>query len=387
MKSSISTTATGAQTAAMAKTGTVGLPWGVECELTPLAAQTLTLRGKYTGCGDRVIRLVWRHVSDTDGASAGGNNVLFVPDEWTISLTASGIDLDNRIAGRIDGIALASSVDYLVWAFIDPFDSSKFKGFGITRAVTNTGITMPAGASFGQSPTVTVGTDQGNRYPIGSRVLFRNGVTSGSSWNQGIVTAHAADTITVTLDAALGLGLNTNTDMSSVGSVTAIVMEGHQPRLGGSGITTAYEGYQYVYVGSIQTDASSNLFGFFRRAGDFLPFPGGLLTVVSRPGITATETFQVALGNWIARGSRKIGGLHRVAITVEVGIAEVRNGFDGLGTAQLIQATMNMNTFAYGMPEVWLRERDTSMFHSYTESGNLTATHQFLLGGWYPQTW
>lgn len=318
-----------------------------------------------------------------------------LPQELSSALTYT-LDLDNTgladgttVGGRIDGIALAANTDYLIWAFLSTALNGTIEGIGITTRPQATGITMPNPAGLGGTGiVVTVGTNLGNRFAIGARVLFRNGITAGSSWNQAIVTATAANTITVDLDASYGLTTNNNTTLTSVGSVTCLQLDNMQPRVGGE--TTSYNSDQpYSYIGSIQTDDSSNIRGW-RKRGDFLPIAAGVVNPVNRTGITATETFQPGLGNWIPVGAKEVRMTVVALITAGTpGNALVVAAPDGItaNTTTLIQRAGISGVAQYSTADLHIRTRDCSYFHSYTETGTITVTHISNLIGHMEDGW
>lgn len=292
--------------------------------------------------------------------------------------------------GRIDGIAAAANTNYWIFAFLTDQFNGEIEGLGLVAQIASTGITMPAGATLGATGVaVTVGgAGEGLRYQTGARVLFRNGTASGSSWNQGRITATASTTITVNFDAALTLARNTNTTLANVPSVTAIQLDCPAPRLSGES-DTYNDGQPYAYLGSIQTDDSSNIRNA-RKRGDFLRIAGGLATVVNRTGITASETDQTGLGNWLPLGAETARLITVGLITAGTpGNALVAAAPDAItaNNTTLIQRAGISGVAQYADGDLDIRRRDCSYAQVYVETGTITVTHQGLLLGHFEENW
>jgi hypothetical protein len=235
----------------------------------------------YSASVDPVIVIPFR-IKNADGTLARAYQYEDT-QSWLIDLDTSTINTTTRTGGLIDSIALAASSDYFVWAFYDhtKSDAGGFQGIGVTLRPRHTGITVTSGGGLGASTVLsgfTVG--HGHRYPIGCRVLVREGTTgytgvNGSDYNQGIVTATTSTTITVTLDTtydpATAVGL-VDSNATVATSVEVIQLDHFQPLIVNTTAPTLYGGFQYCYLGMLQTDSGSNI-SDYRYIGDRYTFP------------------------------------------------------------------------------------------------------------------
>lgn len=298
-------------------------------------------------------------------------------------------DGDGTVGGLIDGIALAANTDYLVWAFLTKALNGSIEGIGITTRPRVTGVTMPNPSALGGSVVITVGTDQGNRFAVGARVLCRNGTTgevngaAGSLWNQGIITATAANTISVTLDASWGLSVNNNTAMNGTTSVEIFQLDNFQPRLGGE--TDSYnDGQPYAYLGMLRSDSSSNL-DWYRHRGDLYPLLG-VFDAIVRTGITASEPFQIGLGRYIPLGTKHASMTLFTALTAGTpGNATLNISSSGTTTQASARSVVSAGDFLEDI--ITIRGRDASINGSYVEGGTITASWITRIAGYIEENW
>lgn len=363
----------------------VGLRPLFEFQAVPGDARRFKIVGAQTANGSRLLSIPFR---STKGGDDPVPLVLdSLDDEFTLDLDESVLaDADGTVGGILDG-SVAATTDYWIYAFQTAEGEVKL---GIFARPRSTGITMPAGGTgaFGSTAIVTVGTNEGNKYAEGGRVLFRDGTTAGSSWNQATVTSNAsANAIVVVLDDDWGLSTNNNTDMTSVTGVECVQLDLPQPRIGGE--TDSYEeGLPYCYLGSVHTDGSSNI-RYWRQAGDWL-LTAATYTILDRTSITASETLQVCLGNWVPLGTRVAGLVpYGRVISGTPGRLAVFMGASGVSAAAIFSVMDSAAAFAiWGLrADIPLRTRDGSYEHRYAEAGTLTVQHGALLGCHVEDNW
>lgn len=279
----------------------------------------LLIQGYETGCGDAPIILPFRLLSP-DTSDFYQLFQMEITDSWALDLNTSTIDLVTFTGGIIDGSgAYAADSDYLVWAFISPGDveSARFKGFGISKRPITTGVTVTSGGGLGASTVFNVGANNGYKYTVGSRVLAREGVAVGDDFNQGTVTAIAANSVTVTLDAAYGIANSTNTTLAGTPGVTLLQMNMFEPRMWTSpgtlypGNAAAVDNYQYLYMGMIQSDNDTDV-KMFRKPGDIYHLSNAAL-IFSVSGAAASSNNVVCLSRWTPRNIRESQGRVNVA--------------------------------------------------------------------------
>lgn len=348
--------------------------------VSPATAQQFTIEPEWLQSGATGLLVPFRRASGTGTLP----ELIFSDQTFTIDLTATGE------GGRLDGIALATNTDYPVWMFRNPAPRGELAFVGITQRPRVTGITMPNPSALGGTVVITVGTNQGNRFAVGSRVVCRNGTTgevngaAGSLWNQGYVTATAADTITVALDASWGLSVNNNTAMNGTSSVEIFQLDRFEPRVGGESAT--YNGGQpYTYLGLARTDSSSEL-DWVRKRGEPYPLLGSFDAIV-RTGITASESFQVGLGRYVPLGTRQIYLTTFTALTAGTpGNATLNISASGsVPNQSSTRSVVSAGAFADDL--ITIRTRDASLHGSYVESGTITASWILRLAGYLEENW
>lgn len=147
----------------------------------------------------------------------GLGSVVEIDSEWTMDVSATGIDMATFIGGRVDGIAEEANRDYLYWGFVD--DNNVFAGFGITRKPYST-FTSAGTGNKGTSFVITVTNPY--QFTLGARVVVRNNRGTGPQyeWNWGTITAITTTQLTVLLDNN-DYGTNLTTTGGGDGGVVA----------------------------------------------------------------------------------------------------------------------------------------------------------------------
>jgi len=304
---------------------------------------------------------------------------------WTIDLSTTGINLLTQVGGAVDGITIAASEDYLVWGFYNPsLGTGGFEGLGFTRRPHET-TTALSGGTVGSSTTFTVAAGRGFTFPVGCRIIAREGTALGSDYNQGIVTAHTSTTVVATLDAAYGLGAENNATIAN--PVELLQIDKFQPRITAS--DSLYPGggveYAYCYLGHIQSDASSNV-RMFRKRGELYRFP----TV---DGYNLSN-FTASTGASQQASCRRILPSHCLVMQGAIfaqnpalaGQAQAAAGTDSIttiGNGQLRQRTDSLGTASYDSGPLTLRSRDTSLYHIVARTVTATTTSSVMTMGYW----
>lgn len=289
-----------------------------------ITGNTLKIRGVPTGSGNRVIRLPFWSVSDQrtplsligqdrygdQARSSKGFQTLEVDDSdpWIIDVTTTGIDVENRIGGIVDGTTLAPSVDYLVWAFMDPTDpaNEKFRGFGITQRPRSVGAVTILGGTVGNASTLfSVTPGDGNGFTLGSRVVVREGVTPGDAFNQGIVTAVQDNVILVDLDATYGAILETNSSLAGLSGLEILQLDSFEPyaKIVILDVQLTFGNFPFCYLGSFNTDSASKIKAV-RRRGDRVR-TANVVANVSGNNVTVPPT-TICLARWIPFNTNEV---------------------------------------------------------------------------------
>ena len=271
------------------------------------AGTSVSIRPVKTPSGDLALIVPFRRLFA--GATETRPTLIEVPNVWTLDLTATTIDPITFVGGLIDGIPAAINTDHPVWAFMD--DAGRFQGFGMTTWPRVTGATFVGGA-LGSLTTITVGGTNGYRFTVGARVIVRAGVSVGSAYNQGTITARTATTITVQLDN-LYPGLTVGANTALAGPQEVVQTSDFRPYNSTNGLLYPADGvaeYNFTLCGMVQTNAV----GFvrnWRRVGDteipILPNYGNDYYIV-HAAITGagTTTTTIGLGLWVPIGAAKV---------------------------------------------------------------------------------
>ena len=341
-----------------------------------------------TGFMANQIRIPWRPV-------VGSQDLPYaevVRDTYTIDLSTAGLATPEAAGGIIDGQPLAAEADYNLWAFQDQVQGT-IQGLGLIRRPRVTGVTMPGGAGFGSTATISVGAGNGRLFSFCGRVLMRDGTTLGDSWNQGIITAVSNDTITVLMDGEWLAGLtNGNTDMSGVSGVEILQLDCFEPRLNGEE-QTYNSGVPYSYMGLIQTDGEATV-GIRRQRYWNEPYElPEEYVVLDQTGIVASQSDQICLGQWIPLGARQAaltGYLGSTAGNAN-GRGELRTRSDSGAAVEMAvgawssmtDPTQNSDSHLQAM-----RTRDASFWYEYEELANvISAFFAIRLHGYVETNW
>jgi hypothetical protein len=297
------------------------------------------------------------------------------------------------LGGLVDGIALAASTDYLLWAFQTSTLENSLYGVGITsRPVVAipaaTGVVSGGGlGSTGVFNCTTAG--HANRVTEGARVLIYEGTTLGSNYNQGTVTDVDTGTnrISVALDAAYSLGLNTNTTLAGAAAKTLVQLTCFEPRAI-SETTTVFDGKPFVYLGSLQTNSSSNI-RRTRKRGDLLELITAA-TFRSQAGITANENVQAGLGNWLPLHAIEVYAIAFANITSGTpGQARVTVGTDTTSPVEIdCRSAIGGNIIFTPQPGVLTPlVPSCSVQVAYIETGTLTVSYQVAIHKYRETAW
>jgi len=287
-----------------------------------ITGDTLKIRGYETGSGNRLIKLPFWPISDlraSDGERLStGFQTLHELDDWTIDINETTIDLTTRIGGLIDGTTLAASSDYLMWAFMDPTDStnSKFRGIGITQRPQTTLASTTSGGGLGATgSTFTVTAGHGNKFTVGSRVVIREGAANGDGFNQGVVTAVASALLTVDLDSTYGAISETNSTLASLTGLDILQLDSFEPYLQSTSDHSVFPGggveHAFCYLGSFQTDSASKI-KYVRRRGERVLIANSIIfSTGNNASIPATT---ICLARWIPFNTNEV----RLELLIEV---------------------------------------------------------------------
>lgn len=335
----------------------------------PGQARQMLIRGRQSGSGDRVLRIPYRQI---DGAGGVSRTIIHQAADPSLLL-----DLNvTGLGGRVDGSTLNASDNYFGWAFFDPFNAgnSKFVNVGITRLPSVVNATMTSGGGFGAS-TIMTKTGECLPFNLGSRVLIRRGTGftgANIEYNQGIITAKAANTLTVTLDASYaGTGVGLNAALPAASTYGIIQLDQHAPN---TATGELYGGYTYAYLGHLQTNAASNI-EYTRQRGDWLripPTPGfyqvNTIVIVGAGNTTSITCFN----RWLARNTP----MAHVMVTL-VNTAAGGTGFAGFLNEETTDVQVYTQRILYRNPLKW---NDTLDFYLNVGGGGTKTANLYLLG-------
>ncbi len=376
-----------------------------------ITGDTLKIRGVPTGSGNRVIKLPFWSLSDErtplspigqdrygDQARASeGFQTLYVDNEdpWTIDVTTIGINVDTRIGGLIDGTTLLPSEDYLVWAFMDPNDTTntKFRGFGFSARPKAVGASTVVGGGVGSPTTLfSVTAGDGNRFTLGSRVVIREGNLPGDAFNQGIVTAVLDNAISVELDPTYGAILETNSSLTGLTGLEIIQLDSFEPyaKIVILDVQLTFGGFLFCYLGSFNTNSASKIKSI-RRRGDRVKI---VETIINSSGNSATVPLTtICLARWIPFNTNEV----KLALILEVmaGLGQVflqaRTDADALEDQILTSDATQPDERIVETDSIIPRMRDCSVtFQAVVLSGNPPFLYTFainLYGHTGDQSW
>jgi hypothetical protein len=245
--------------------------------------------------------------------------VYSILNSWSIDIDTATINLTTRVGGRVDGLSLTADIYYLIWAFMDEFQN--FKGLGITALPRVTGASTSSGGTLGATATFSVTAGHGWRFVVGARLLVRQGTdmrvspaTTGDPYNQGIITGVTANSITATMDALYTeIDYEENTTLASLTGLEIVQLDRFEPRMWNQ--DSLYPGsgaeHQFAYLGSIQTNASSNI-QFFRKRGENVMFDDEAYIVWDLTSTSSSED-RVCLSRWLPRSAGWAHGIVTVS--------------------------------------------------------------------------
>jgi hypothetical protein len=335
----------------------------------------ILIQGYETGCGMDLVRVPFRI---SNAGNSIGAQITEVPPGWQIDLDETTINTTTEVGGLIDGTSIASEEDMLVWAFWDPTASPKFQGFGCTTRPHRTTASI-VGGTRGSIATVTV-TGYGFHFNIGARVVIRTGTSSGSTHNQGLITAQTVNTLTVQMDAAYtGLNDLTNSNLSG-GSKQILQLDQMAPRMFDE--DSLYPGggteYQYSYMGSLSLDTSSNI-NIVRQRGDMYIFPAHYF-ILQKSAVGVDVATQFSFSRWCPWDASQAGGwvtMTRTSGTSTTG--QIKLQTDATSSLQFLSSNMGFasSSSAVRFPfDIPLLRRNCSAYLNVDTSGGNT-----LVGG------
>jgi hypothetical protein len=345
---------------------------------------------KETGGGDFQLRMPFR---TTNSVRAWQNTIEEVlATFWTVDLDSSIIDLAINTGGRVDGLALSPSIDYLLWGFLDPLEAeaSRFKGFGVTATPLAT-YTANSNGAKGSLTTFTLagtGANRGFRFSLGSRVIVREGVGPTSLFNQGKVIARTISTVQVLLDNNALYG---NALVAAAGVVWQ--RNNFEPRMPDTGglypkTGTETKEFSFCYLGMIQTDTGSNIIKL-RYRGDPYFFASTLGPTFRTVTVNnATNTVQLSLARYMPVGA--YSALLLIAVFHDTG-AGTATGFVAMDASQMAAmysddvVTINASSRARGIVPV--RAIDSSIYVSVASNAVFNAVLNGVIQGFTGWEW
>lgn len=345
----------------------------------PLTTDTMLIAGRPTLNGDAPILVPFRF-ANADYTKRFAH-VMSIPNNWTIDMDATTIDLDTFIGGIIDGLSLTADIDYLIWAFSDEYGN--FKGFGLTTLPRVTGASTADGGGLGASGTFTVTSGHGWRFCIGARVIIRDGYDRGDNYNQGTITAIASNSITVDLDGDYStdgeIDVEGNTTLASLTRLEIFQTDRFAPRMynedslyPGSGVE-----HQYAYVGSLQTNDSSNI-RHPRKRGKWYAFPLDKYHVYSQTSST-TVMQNVCLARWLPIGTGHVRGSLAVSGASITSYLEIATDMMN-GTWSLTSSRPSGSGIARVSFESLLRLHNAAMHFHFNVSGGSSTGDGYVSG-------
>jgi hypothetical protein len=362
-------------------------------ELLHTSATTMSVATAATWKGsDRLILPFheWRDRSQITGNAADAYTVS-VPRWVECSPSAIALTGTSTVGGIVDGVALAASGVYLLWAFLMGPGGS-FYGYGLTRRPDYLGT--PAATALGASGTVTMASaGTANRYTVGARVLVRNGTALGAEYNQGTITAIPAGgaSLTIQYDAVYtGMPAATiNTALTAAAGRSVIQLDRQAPWIATQSSTgrTTWEGRPFAYLGSIEVNAASQIAGV-RRPGEprWLETPTTILTPAAPIGIANTV---ICLRRWIGQHVRLV---HLEAAIVTAGGGGGNNTFmslqGGVNYGRFFTSSINNNSATLrahaSIPVTPLYD---SLIATTSVDGGTTLNVSAVLRGWDEGDW
>lgn len=351
---------------------------------TSASTTSLQIGSRDTGFGDTEFRIPWRQVS---GGAANGTRFYSVPDTWT--LTISGTGISGTTGQKVDGVSLTASRDLLVWAFFEPAsdDGDPFIGIALTSRPWLTAVDVDSGGGLGASTVFGTASGAGWRFPIGCRILAREGTGAGADYNQGVVTAHTTDTVTATMDAAYSVTNETNTAVAGTGTIELQQISKFAPRMHGS--DSLYPGsgveYSYCYLGMIQIDSTSTIYNA-RRRGEFYQIPGTFVnftTAAASAGANFSVARMIPIGSeWAEFTIQQIvGGAPTTASSAFLGHPNTTGAVLQTDSAILTP----YQSFANGLISVYPRTNAVRYIH--TIGTGATSTLNVAMRGYYERNW
>lgn len=120
---------------------------------------------------------------------------------WILDISTTGINLNSRIGGLIDNIAIENSHQYFIWGFLNK--NMQSIGIGLSRWAKSA-YTGVASGTKGSKATFT-GLTNAYQFTIGARVRVLN----STEWNYGTITSiDSTSQIKVIMDNVTGYGNN-----------------------------------------------------------------------------------------------------------------------------------------------------------------------------------
>jgi len=349
-------------------------------------ARQFKISPEQTGNGDQIIRLPTRPVNDT--RQAIGTRCIESLDTWLIDMDTSVIDPVTKTGGLIDGVALLPTTDYLLWAIHNLSATPALLGYGLTARPRFSGYTLAASPAVRGSTAVINCTGAGLRFSISARVLLnQGGIAIGALYNQGVVTAQTADTITVRLDDDYGAVSETNTDLTNAVPGLINQFDMFEPRVGNTGQLYGNGEYSFTYMASVETDTSSDL-RLIRRRGDVYRHLVAPITcwIQQVTAITSPVTDTLCLARWTPVDATSVAlAIDPILNPDPGGTGYMRIGIDAAGVAVSNFVAINKDTMG-GYGESTVRIRDTTIYlEAYQRLQN--PTFFLSLTGFIPQRW
>lgn len=171
-------------------------------------------------------------------------------DQWEIDLDYVGLSSVNNIGGLVDGLALAASTTYNIWAFADQYGDPK--GIGIAKHLYDASVTCPAVVK-GSEGTFT-GVEKAYRFTVGAKARVIRDTTIGAEiWNLGTISEIVSSTsLKITMDNGT-YGDNITSGTGSIEQLNRI----HCYTPDDSNQSDLYNYYRII--GRFETDSSSNI--------------------------------------------------------------------------------------------------------------------------------
>lgn len=297
------------------------LPVHSRVNLHKLTADTLEIGPVDTGEGDSLLRLLFRPAFD--GSFTVYPEVLDVSGGGTVSLLATGL------GGLVDSVALTASTDYNIWAFASGNSDLEFQGYGITRRPQITVADTISGGAPGSRTVFTVPGGESWQFTEESRVIVRQSTAINAAYNQGTIVSTGAGTLEIDLDPDYALTEQNNASLVGLIGLEIIQTDGFQPKYVDAGAATdpgVFGGYQYSYLGMLQTDVSSNI-RWTRRPGEWYSLASRAQIVLDSP-LLAPVTAYVGCGRAVPVGVRDLWISDRIEMVANQVHMELYAGYD-----------------------------------------------------------